>query len=258
MTRERPSVAAALRAWAEDLEAFGIEEVASAEAAPLPSAAARPAAEPRAREAPAPMPATEAPSGESAALRRLEQLAAEIAECQRCDLCRTRTRTVPGQGSEAAELMFVGEAPGADEDRQGLAFVGRAGQLLTRMIGAMGFERDEVFIANVLKCRPPGNRDPRPEEMMRCRPFLEAQIEAVAPRVIVALGGFAARNLLGVDATVSVGRMRGRAHDALGRKVIVTYHPAYLLRSPQMKRGAWADLQLALKLLGRQPPSRSA
>jgi DNA polymerase len=148
--------------------------------------------------------------------------------------------------------MFVGEAPGADEDAQGLAFVGAAGQLLTKMIGAMGMSRDEVFIANVLKCRPPGNREPGPEEVSRCLPFLERQIALVQPKVLCALGSHAARNVLATD--VSVGKLRGRVHSAFGTQVVVTYHPAYLLRSPGEKVKAWEDLKLVLDLLGRSPP----
>jgi DNA polymerase len=150
--------------------------------------------------------------------------------------------------------MFVGEAPGADEDRQGLAFVGRAGQLLTKMIAAMGLDRDEVFIANVLKCRPPGNRDPAPNEVDRCLPFLKRQVALIRPEILVALGGHAMKNLLQTEA--SVGRMRGRVHDYDGTPLVVTYHPAFLLRSPDMKRAAWEDLQLVLRTLGLGPPDR--
>lgn len=221
----------ALRAWVEDAEAFGIEEVV---APPLVQ------------------PATEAQSG--AGVPSLEAMAEEIAVCTRCALSETRTRTVPGQGSAAARIMFVGEAPGADEDRQGLAFVGRAGQLLTKMIVAMGLDRDKVFIANVLKCRPPGNRDPAPNEVDRCLPFLKRQIALIRPEILVALGGHAMKNLLQTEA--SVGRMRGRVHDYDGTPLVVTYHPAFLLRSPDMKRAAWEDLQLVLRTLGLAPPDR--
>ena len=221
----------ALRAWVEDAEAFGIEEVG---APPLVQ------------------PATEAQSG--AGVPSLEAMAEEIAVCTRCALSETRTRTVPGQGSAAARIMFVGEAPGADEDRQGLAFVGRAGQLLTKMIVAMGLDRDKVFIANVLKCRPPGNRDPAPNEVDRCLPFLKRQIALIRPEILVALGGHAMKNLLQTEA--SVGRMRGRVHDYDGTPLVVTYHPAFLLRSPDMKRAAWEDLQLVLRTLGLAPPDR--
>jgi len=177
-----------------------------------------------------------------------DELAARVAACTACELHRTRTRTVFGTGDREADWMFVGEAPGADEDRQGEPFVGRAGQLLTAMIEALGMRRGQVYIGNVLKCRPPRNRDPRPEEVVRCRPFLERQIALVRPRVIVALGRIAAHNLLGVDTPLS--RLRGRVHrfGPEGVPVVVTYHPAYLLRSPGDKRRAWEDLRLARRV----------
>jgi uracil-DNA glycosylase len=183
----------------------------------------------------------------------LARIAAEVCACQRCPLGKTRTKAVPGQGSPRAELMFIGEAPGADEDAQGLAFVGAAGQLLTKMIGAMGLTRDEVFIANILKCRPPDNREPQPEEVAQCVGYLERQLALIRPKVVCALGSHAARNLLGVP--TSVGKLRGQVHDAHGTQVVVTYHPAYLLRSPGEKPKAWEDLKLVLKLLGKPIPS---
>ncbi|MAG55748.1 MAG: hypothetical protein CMJ83_05615 [Planctomycetes bacterium] len=220
---------AAARAWAEDAVAFGIEDVlVDRAAAPAESLAAP----------------TDSP----------EKIAAEIAACTRCGLAETRNRVVPGQGSVEARIMFVGEAPGADEDAQGLAFVGRAGQLLTKMIGAMGFDREQVFIANILKCRPPSNRNPRPDEVACCLPFLKRQIARIRPEILVALGGIAMKNLLETEA--SVGSMRGRVHDYDGTPLVVTYHPAYLLRSPDMKRMAWDDLKLALRTVGLKPPRR--
>ena len=150
--------------------------------------------------------------------------------------------------------MFVGEAPGADEDAQGVPFVGRAGQLLTKMIEAMGLRRDEVYIANVLKCRPPGNRDPQPDEVESCEPFLFQQIASIQPKVIIALGAFAARTLLKTQDPIS--RLRGRVYDYRGAQLIPTFHPSFLLRSPGYKREAWEDLKKALGLLGRQPPTR--
>ena len=174
-----------------------------------------------------------------------------VAACTRCELHSTRTQTVFGVGSPTARWMFIGEAPGAEEDRQGEPFVGRAGQLLTSMLKALGFARDDVYIANVLKCRPPGNRDPRPEEARCCRDYLERQIELVAPTLIVAIGRIAAQNLLGTD--MPLAKLRGTVH-ALGpgrRPVLVTYHPAYLLRSPGEKRKAWQDLLLARGIFGR-------
>ncbi len=175
-------------------------------------------------------------------------LAAAVAGCTLCALHRTRTQTVFGTGDRQARLMVVGEAPGAEEDRQGEPFVGRAGQLLNAMLRAAGFARSEVFIANVLKCRPPDNRDPTSEEVAHCLPYLRRQVELVRPRVLLCVGRIAAQRLLGVEEPL--GRLRGRVHDLGGLPVVVTYHPAYLLRAPTEKRKAWADLQLAMGLLG--------
>ena len=149
-----------------------------------------------------------------------------------------------GVGNPNAELMFVGEAPGADEDVQGIPFVGRAGQLLTKMIEAMGFRRDDVYIANVIKCRPPGNRNPEPDEVETCEPFLFRQIESIQPKVIVALGAFAAKTLLKTQDPIS--RLRGRVYEYHGAKLIPTFHPSFLLRSPDQKKYAWDDLKKAL------------
>ena len=185
------------------------------------------------------------------------ELRGAVAACTRCELHRTRTQTVFGVGNLSARLMFIGEAPGAEEDRQGEPFVGRAGQLLTQMIRALGLARSEVFIANVLKCRPPGNRDPSAREAACCRPFLERQIELVNPAMIVAVGRIAAQTLLGSEAPL--GKLRSRVHDfgPARRPLIVTYHPAYLLRSPAEKRRAWQDLQFALRTLRESaPPAR--
>jgi DNA polymerase len=180
-----------------------------------------------------------------------DALRERVAACTRCELHATRTQTVFGVGDRHARWMFIGEAPGADEDRQGEPFVGRAGQLLTSMLKALGLAREDVYIANVLKCRPPGNRDPRPEEARSCRAYLERQIELVSPTLIVAVGRIAAQNLLGTD--TSLARLRGQLH-SLGAKrwpVLVTYHPAYLLRSPGEKRKAWQDLLLARRTFAR-------
>jgi uracil-DNA glycosylase family 4 len=181
----------------------------------------------------------------------------DIGDCTRCKLHTLgRQQVVFGVGNPEAEIMFVGEGPGADEDVQGIPFVGKAGQLLTKMIeGGMGIRRDEVYIANVVKCRPPGNRNPEPDEIATCQPFLFRQIEAVKPRVIIALGKFAAQTLLQTDTPIS--RLRGRAYDYRGTTLIPTFHPSFLLRSPGYKRDAWEDLKLALRLLGREvPPPR--
>lgn len=173
----------------------------------------------------------------------------ELGECARCKLGASRTTLVFGVGNPAAELMFVGEGPGADEDRQGEPFVGRAGQLLTKMIEAMGYRREDVYIANVVKCRPPENRNPEPDEMAACEPFLRGQIGAIRPKVIVALGKIAVQALL--RETTAISRLRGRWFDYEGVRLMPTFHPAYLLRSPDEKKKAWEDLQLVMKELGK-------
>ena len=178
-----------------------------------------------------------------------EQLEAAVRECRRCALCGTRTQTVFGVGAREARLMVVGEAPGAEEDRQGEPFVGRAGQLLNAILRAAGFGREQVFIANILKCRPPNNRDPLPAEVEHCLPYLERQIELVGPTLLLCVGRIAAQNLLQTD--VTIGRLRGRVHTLpSGLPVVVTYHPAYLLRSPLEKRKVWEDVKLAMRTLG--------
>lgn len=192
----------------------------------------------------------------------LRAISEDIGECTRCRLCKGRKNIVFGTGSAQAELMFVGEGPGADEDEQGLPFVGRAGQLLNNMIAAMGLRREEVYIANVVKCRPPGNRTPERDECETCIPFLLRQIAAIRPTVIVALGATAARNLLAINSPMA--ELRGRWYDfrvnvnSQGRpdphgptvKLAVTYHPAYLLRDPRQKKETWKDLQMVMKFLG--------
>ncbi|HEX4567634.1 MAG TPA: uracil-DNA glycosylase [Vicinamibacterales bacterium] len=173
-------------------------------------------------------------------------------DCSRCKLHTLgRKQIVFGVGDPNADLMFVGEAPGADEDIQGIPFVGRAGQLLTKMIEAINLKREQVYIANVIKCRPPGNRNPEPDEIEQCEPFLFRQIEAVKPKVIVALGSFAAKTLLRSDESIS--RLRGRIYDFRGAKLIPTFHPSFLLRSPDRKRDAWEDLKKARALIAAGP-----
>ena len=184
----------------------------------------------------------------------VEQIAKQVAGCTKCPLHAGRTNTVPGQGSATPEIMFIGEAPGHDEDLQGLAFVGKAGKLLTKMINAMGLEREDVFIGNILKCRPPENRAPLPEEMTACMPYLRAQIAALKPKVIVTLGGTASKSLL--DITIGITKFRGQWKVFEGIDTMPTYHPAYLLRSPSAKKDAWADLQEVLKRIGREVPAR--
>jgi DNA polymerase len=178
----------------------------------------------------------------------LVELRNDIGDCTRCKLhALGRTQIVFGVGNPNAELMFVGEAPGQDEDIQGFPFVGRAGQLLTKIIEAIGLHREDVYIANVLKCRPPQNRNPEPDEVEQCQPFLRRQIAAVRPKVIVALGSFAARTLLNTEQAIS--RLRGRPYEYEGAKLIATYHPAYLLRSPDKKRETWEDMKKVRELL---------
>lgn len=197
--------------------------------------------------------AAASPEQHSAAL---EAIRADIGECTRCPLATQGRHTIVfGEGDPNARLMFVGEGPGADEDAQGLPFVGRAGQLLNNMIAAMGLKRGEVYIANVVKCRPPGNRTPEPAEANTCMQFLWRQMDVVKPEVVVALGATAATYLMGGKA--SLASLRGRIHSLRGAKLIVTYHPAYLLRDPRQKGEAWKDLQIAMKELGLKPPAKS-
>jgi uracil-DNA glycosylase family 4 len=178
---------------------------------------------------------------------RLRMIRDDIGECTRCKLHSGRTNLVFGVGHPEARLMFVGEGPGADEDEQGEPFVGRAGQLLTQIIKAMGLAREEVYIANVVKCRPPGNRNPEPDEIAQCTPFLQAQIDAIKPVVIVALGKFAAQTLLQTETPIS--RLRGRFHPVGGVDVMPTFHPSYLLRNPAAKREVWEDMKMVMKRL---------
>ena len=178
----------------------------------------------------------------------------EIGDCTRCELSKGRNKLVFGDGDPNAKLMFVGEGPGADEDASGLPFVGRGGQLLNNMIGAMGLKREQVYIANVVKCRPPNNRTPEPDEAHTCSPFLFRQIDVVRPQVIVALGQTAVTYLTGEKRPLSA--WRGTVHPLRGTKLIVTYHPAFLLRDPNQKKHAWADLQIAMRELGLTPPAR--
>lgn len=206
---------------------------------------------------PRPAPAAPPPVAEEPAPARvtLAQIRDELGECTRCKLHATRRTIVFGVGAEDAPLMFIGEAPGEQEDRRGEPFVGPAGELLDKMIEAMGWTREHVYIANILMCRPPGNRNPQPDEVAKCTPFLEAKIRAIAPRLIVTLGRPATNYVLGTDAPISA--LRGRFHERYGRRVMPTFHPAYLLRDPDKKREAWQDLKhviAELERLGIQPP----
>jgi DNA polymerase len=185
----------------------------------------------------------------------LDELRAFIGDCTRCKLAPMRTHLVFGVGNPDADLMFVGEAPGADEDARGEPFVGRAGQLLTDIIErGMGLTRDDVYICNVIKCRPPGNRNPENDEVASCEPFLFRQIDLIKPRVIVGLGTFAVQALLKVKTPIS--KLRGNWHEVRGVKLMPTFHPAYLLRNPGDKRLVWADIQLVMKMLGMTIPHR--
>ncbi len=235
----------ALRLEIESLQAFGISELLlSPRAKP---AAVEVAAPPlSANSTPAPPPVLGDPG------LALAAIAQKIAACRQCGLAETRTKVVPGQGNPRPRLALLGEAPGANEDTSGLAFVGAAGQLLTKMLAAMGLAREEVFILNVLKCRPPGNRAPAPAEIQACAPFLADQLRELQPELVVALGGTAAHHLLQND--VSIRRLRGRVHQVGGQACLVTYHPSYLLQNPEMKRDAWEDLKLAMAHLGLAPP----
>jgi uracil-DNA glycosylase len=215
-----------------------------------------------------PSPSTFSPRPEdgiadpATALRIIRQ---DLGDCIRCRLSKDRNKIVFGVGDPHAELMFVGEGPGADEDAQGEPFVGRAGQLLNNMIKAMGLRREDVYIANIVKCRPPGNRQPERDEADTCSPFLMRQISAIKPKVLVALGATAAKNLLAMNAPMT--ELRGRWYDFKpaggdpawpGSRLAVTYHPAFLLRDPRQKGEAWKDLQMVMKYLGIEPPKKSA
>ncbi|TDY01627.1 uracil-DNA glycosylase [Thiohalophilus thiocyanatoxydans] len=221
------------------LDAMGIDvwvrrdQALPAEVAPLPESAPEPAS------------AEGRPDVSELDWSALRQ---QVAGCQLCELHTSRTRTVFGVGDEQARWLIIGEAPGVDEDRQGEPFVGRAGMLLNAMLQAVGLAREQVYIANILKCRPPNNRDPRPEEAAACFPYLRRQIELIQPDLIIALGRVAAQRLL--DCTTSLARLRGTVHrlEATGTPVVVTYHPAYLLRTPADKRKAWEDLLFAQSL----------
>jgi uracil-DNA glycosylase family 4 len=258
-----PASVQAVTALSEPVEETRIEAIAaSAPPIPMPEAAltvasslvsAVPTLQLVSFNQLAPLPAASIPAEErAAALRAIQEY---IGDCTRCPLAYAgRRKIVFGDGSPAARLMFVGEGPGADEDAQGIPFVGKAGQLLNNMIAAMGLGRAEVYIANIVKCRPPGNRVPEPVEANTCSQFLLRQIDVVQPRVIVALGATAAMYLLGVKQSLS--SLRGRWHTCRGAKLAVTYHPAFLLRDPRQKAEAWKDLQMVMGELGLTPSAR--
>ena len=238
LSRLRAEIAAHL-AWESELGGAGLPEVSAADLRHQTVSAANPVASRAIQSAPT-QAARVAPEGAVDKLQRLTVLAAEVRACMRCDLHKARTQTVFARGNPDSALMFVGEGPGQEEDRQGVPFVGPAGQLLDKMIAAMGFGAGDVYVCNVVKCRPPNNRTPVTSEAQACEPFLTGQIEAVSPRVIVALGRCAAENMGLVPAG---GSWRGRWGSYRGIPVMPTYHPAFLLRSPEFKRPVWEDLQ---------------
>jgi uracil-DNA glycosylase family 4 len=214
-------------------------------------------AQPDERSPAPPSPARAVAPASAEPARPLERILAEMGDCRRCKLAAGRKNLVFGTGNPKAELVFVGEGPGEDEDNQGIPFVGRAGQLLTKMIEAMGFDRGEVYICNVVKCRPPDNRTPEPDEIAACEPFLRAQLASLSPKVIVALGKCAAQTLLGEATPIT--RLRGNWREYSGVPLMPTFHPAYLLRYPEEKKNAWLDLQLVMKRFGKTPaPAKKA
>jgi uracil-DNA glycosylase family 4 len=240
----------------ESLKAAGVDWIPKAKAKPATRAPEAPTPaiiEPPIAslfEAPAPVAGPLSPDQRR---QELEVLTGVVKPCSRCgELAATRTQTVFGVGRIDPDVCFIGEAPGADEDRQGEPFVGAAGQLLNKILAACGFTREDVYICNILKCRPPGNRTPRPDEAANCREYLDRQLELVRPKTICCLGGCAAQNLLGV--MTPLGKLRGRFHDYKGIPVICTYHPAYLLphRQPEKKKEVWEDMQTLMRKLGRE------
>ena len=225
MSVSRRTLARQLKQHVDGLRAFGVTHVPSSHAAHPPAMA----------------------HDGGAKVERLARLADQVAKCRACTLYRTRTHPVFSDGTPQAQLVFVGEAPGRDEDLQGKPFVGAAGQLLTKMIVAMGLRREDVYICNVLKDRPPNNRVPLPEEVEACRPFLEQQIDIIAPKVICTLGAVATKALLGPH--VAITKVRGQVHEYRGVRLVPTFHPAYLLRNPPAKKYAWVDLKIVKSIL---------
>jgi len=243
----RAQAARIARQRLEALRGAGLTHLPKARGVP----SAGPTAEPGPNPEPTPAPAAPRPGAPRAGA--LAIVAARVAVCTRCaELAATRTQTVFGVGNPAARLVFLGEAPGADEDRQGTPFVGRAGQLLTRIIEACTLRREDVYILNILKCRPPGNRNPLPDEAAHCREYLDAQLSIIQPEFICCLGAVAAQNLLETDAGIS--KMRGKFYLYKGVRVLCTYHPAYLLRNPAAKRQVWEDMQLLMAEMGIELP----
>ncbi len=284
---ELAELARQARAWVEWVADSGVDELPRATEAPsaarqpvveqppvtAPSEDASPATQPPVAVAPRPpkqaravtpkpaaprraAPSIDVPDTPAARAARLAELADEVSGCTKCGLHETRQNTVFGRGSPAAKLVFVSEGPGANEDAQGVPFVGKAGQLLDRMIAAMGYQRDEVYICNVVKCRPPRNRKPEPDEMAACLPYLHEQLALLEPQVIVCLGATGVEGLLG--SSMGITRMRGTWKLYRGRiPLMPTFHPAYLLRQPEKKREVWDDLQQVMKRLGMDPKAKS-
>ncbi|MEM6797957.1 MAG: uracil-DNA glycosylase [Planctomycetota bacterium] len=267
MSETNEQISRVLAQKLESLQAAGVAFLPKAPPAASPSTEAPPAeshfAESQIAEPTAVRPLAEMPAAAASLLRAeplfgpsavsqagsLEVLQQEVCDCTRCgELASTRTQTVFGVGNPDARLCFLGEAPGADEDRLGEPFVGRAGQLLNKIIEACTLRREEVYILNILKCRPPGNRNPSPAESENCRRFLLRQLELVSPEYLCCLGAVAAQSLL--ETTTSIGRLRGRTHDYHGIKVVCTYHPAYLLRNPSAKKNTWDDMKMLMRLMG--------
>ena len=243
---------ASLRRYLEELKETGVDGIPYA-----PPGVVQPSVAPVSAEAPdAPLPPLAAVLAHETppARETLDEIRSDLGECQRCTLGKGRTRLVFGVGNPAARILFVGEAPGRDEDLQGEPFVGEAGQLLTKIIEAMGLSRGDVYICNVLKCRPPGNRDPLPEEIEACGSYLLRQVKAIAPGAIVALGTFAAQMLLGTKEPIS--RLRGHFHDYHDVPLMPTFHPAFLLRNPERKREVWEDVKQVMRKLGMEIPPR--
>jgi uracil-DNA glycosylase len=231
--------------WQRD--ASGVELMGMQPRPPLPGALLGP--QPGTVPEAVPLPEV----AKAAGRRTLEEVRRELGDCRRCKLCAGRKQIVFGSGNPRARLVFVGEGPGAEEDAQGLPFVGAAGQLLTKMIVAMGLKRDDVYICNVVKCRPPGNRNPEPEEIAACEPFLRAQLQCIGPEVVVALGKFAAQTLLREGTPIT--RLRGQWRTYQGMKLMPTFHPAYLLRNPAEKKPCWEDLKAVMAVLAKAAPS---
>jgi uracil-DNA glycosylase family 4 len=254
MRDERQQIIDGLRGHLTWLDDEGVREVPAPPPRPISAPTSKRVPEPRAAQPVTPAPTRGPPPRPGTPTLTLPQIRAELGECTRCKLHTGRTKLVFGVGNPEAELVFVGEGPGADEDLKGEPFVGKAGQLLDKMIQAMGLSRAEVYICNVVKCRPPGNRTPEPDEIETCSPFLARQIEAIRPRVLVSLGKVASQALLN-DAT-PITRLRGRWREAFGVPLMPTFHPAYLLRSPGEKAKAWEDLKAVVQALGRELPKR--